>query len=242
MYGRTCVQAVVKGTHFLFFKTRKIEPELLDHAAPDAARANLRDLVQINRHFGGHSVLRRLLAQIEVPTQGFSLLDVGAASGDSARLVQSLYPQASVVSLDLNALNLSGAPEPKLIGDAFRLPVRTGSVDFVLSSLFLHHFTDDQVVSLLREFNRVARRAVLIGDLERRLLPYLFMACSRVLCGWGRITVHDGKISVRAAFRKHELEGLAQKAGLDRVRVDVHRPAFRLSLSAQKEMEKAAGE
>ncbi len=165
-------------------------------------RPNLADLVRINRFFGGHSTIRKLLSAAVTQNEKFTVLDVGAASGDTARYITDLYPQASVTSLDYNVTNLEAAPFPKLIADAFNLPFGERSFDFVMSSLFLHHFTNEQVISLLKSFHGVARRGLLIADLERHVLPYLFLKLSKPLFGWGRITVHDGLISVRAAFQK----------------------------------------
>jgi hypothetical protein len=105
----------------------------------------------------------------------------------------------------------------------------------VLSSLFLHHFQDQQVVDLLRGFHAVARRGLLICDLERHIVPYLFLPATKRLFNWGKITVHDGVISVRASFRPSELLLLAQRAGIENAEVRVHRPAFRLSVVAKKE-------
>lgn len=216
------------------FAKRLIKPELLDHAEPAEALPNLADLVRINRNFGGHGVLRKMLARA-APREGpFTVLDVGAASGDSARLIQELYPLARVTNLDRNETNLSAAGWPKILGDAFRLPFRDDSFDFVHSSLFLHHFPDDDVVALLAGFYRVARQALLVNDLERRLLPYWFLPATKYLFGWQRITLHDGPISVRAAFRAEELVALARRAGIEHVQVKVHRPAFRISLLAKK--------
>lgn len=216
------------------FAKRLIEPELLDHCEPDVARPNLADLVRINRRFGGHSTIRYLLRQVASPEDSFSLLDVAAASGDTAEVIKQSYPRAAVTSLDMNAVNLERAPFPKLLADAFALPFGSGSFDFVMSSLFLHHFTDEKIVELLRGFFSVAKRAVLIADLERRLLPYLFLKLSKPILGWNYITVHDGLRSVRAALRAGELQNLAKQAGLQDVRVAVHRPAFRLSLVSLK--------
>lgn len=216
------------------FAKRLIKPELLDHASPDEARANLAELVRINRDFGGHSTIRKTLAEV-VPDSGkFTLLDIGAASGDTARLLQTVYPRASITSLDHSAVNLEGAPPSKLIADAFALPVRPESFDYVLCSLFLHHFSDEQVAGLLRSFYRVARRALLVCDLERHLVSYCFLPVTKCLFGWRRITLHDGPVSVRAGFRSNELLELSKKAGLGDARVSVHRPAFRLSLIARK--------
>lgn len=209
---------------------RKIVPELMDEADPADARRSLKDLIRINSALGGHNILRQLLRRAGCDQQPATILDVGAASGDSARVIKDAVPAASVVSLDRNAVNLGTAPDPKVLADAFSLPFRDGSFDFVLNSLFLHHFEDNAVVTLLREFGRVARKGVLISDLERHRIPYWFLPVSRLYFKWHWMTVHDGMISVRAAFAPDELRNLATDAGLTAVQVQTHRPAFRISV------------
>jgi 2-polyprenyl-3-methyl-5-hydroxy-6-metoxy-1,4-benzoquinol methylase len=216
------------------FANRLIKPELLDHAPPDEARLNLADLVRINHNFGGHSTIRKMLAQVVTKDDKFTLLDIGAASGDTAHLVQRLYPRASVTNLDYSPVNLEAAPPSKLIADAFELPFLPGSFDYVLCSLFLHHFSDEQVVDLLQSFYSAARRALLVCDLERHIVSYCFLPLTKWFFRWQRITLHDGPVSVRAAFRSNELLDLASRAGIRDARVSVHRPAFRLSLIAKK--------
>jgi ubiquinone/menaquinone biosynthesis C-methylase UbiE len=171
---------------------------------------------------------------VVTPEDDFTLLDVGAASGDTGRYLTRLYPKARITSLDANEVNASAAAPPKLLADAFALPFSRQSFDFVFSSLFLHHFTDGQVVELLKSFFAVARKAVLITDLERHVLPYWFLPVTQPFLKWRRITVHDGRISVRAAFTRCELERLAAAAGMQKVSAEVHRPAFRLSMIALK--------
>ena len=147
---------------------RVIEPELLDHASPDVARDNLRDLVRINRYLGGHAILRRIMANFVLSREDrFSMLDVGAASGDMGAVLRRCYPRATVTSLDRKCVHLEKAEHPKLAADAFLLPFAPRSFDFVFSSLFLHHFTDDQVVDLFHNFRTLARRAVIAIDLDR---------------------------------------------------------------------------
>lgn len=209
---------------------RCIRPELLDWLAPDQARANLRDLTRLNRWFGGHHTVRSLLRPIVDLERSFSLLDIGAASGDLARCLSNAFPRSQTLCLDRVPFHLDGAPSPRLVADAFRLPIVPKSFDFVLCSLFLHHFKDEQIVELLREFGAVARRHVLIIDLQRHPLPYHFLGITRPVFGWDPVTLHDGKRSVEAGFHLEELKSLARAAGFRRIEARSHHPWFRLSL------------
>jgi hypothetical protein len=211
---------------------RVIEPEELDLASPEDSQRALADLVRVNRYFGGHRILRKIVGRLARRDEAFSLLDVGAASGDIGQVVRAACPRATVFSLDRLSFHLNDAQPPKLTADAFRMPFRPASFDFVFSSLFLHHFTDQQVVELLASFRMLARRAVIAVDLERGPLALRFLPATQWLFNWDRMFVSDGLISVRAAFKRHELLALAQRAGLVDPVVSSHRPWGRLSLVA----------
>lgn len=216
-----------------FRRGRFVQPEILDDQAPERAAPSLRDIVRINRLTGGHKILRDTFRRLVGSGERFTVLDIGAASGDAAAEILALHPNASVVSLDYRHHHLSVAPAPRLVADAFRLPISPRSVDFVYCGLFLHHFSNEAVINLLRSFALVARRSVIVNDLERHVLPYWFLPATRWVFGWDPITLHDGPISVQAGFTGPELRTLAQRAGLSDIEVRVHRPAFRVSLVAR---------
>jgi Methyltransferase domain len=216
----------------LISERRVIEPELLDHASREDARENLVQLAKINRLFGGYRILRKMISGMVQPDESFSLLDVGAASGDMGAQIRLSYPNAAITSLDCSHDHLTHAMHPKLVGDAFRLPFLPSSFDFVFSSLFLHHFSNEQVAQLLSEFKTIARRAVLAIDLERGPIAFHFLPATRWLFRWDPISLHDGPVSVQAAFKKDELASIAHQAGLAKARVNIHRPWARLSLVA----------
>ena len=221
--------AILKSVHC--FDGRVLKPEILDTLPPDRARASLRDLTRLNRSWGGHSTLRHLLRDA-VLDPNFSLLDVGAASGDMGNRIKHFYPKARVASLDRIPAHLAAAQSPRVAGDAFRLPFKPKSFDYVFCSLFLHHFADDEIVRLFIEFAGVARRAILVIDLDRNPIAYYFVPWTRWIFGWDPVTVHDAPISVEAAFRPRELEALAARAGLKSPRAKVYRPAFRIAMIA----------
>jgi ubiquinone/menaquinone biosynthesis C-methylase UbiE len=209
---------------------RVLKPEMLDTLPPEEARASLADLVRINKRWGGHSTLRRLLDDAIPKDEPFTLLDVGAASGDMGSFVRQLRPGAKVTNLDYIATHLEACTGARVAADAFALPFADRSFDYVFNSLFLHHFTNDQVVALLSEFRRVARKQVLVIDLWRHPIPYYFMSLTQPLFRWQPVTVSDGQISVEAAFRANELRELASRAGLRDIRTRSHMPAFRIAL------------
>ena len=211
---------------------RVLKPEILDTLSPDEVRASLADLVRINKYWGGLSTLRWLVDQSIPRNEPFSFLDVGAASGDMGRHVEKLRPRASVTSLDYIESHLAACTGRRVAADAFALPFAARSFDYVFSSLFLHHFSDDDVVRLLAECGRVARKQVLVIDLWRHPVPYYFIGYTRLLFGWHPVSVHDGKISVEAAFRPRELADLARRAGLAGPHTRTFVPAFRIALHA----------
>jgi hypothetical protein len=96
--------------------------ERLDSAERAETEKNLRDIARINRWFGGHRTLVRLLGMFVGTKDRFSLLDVGAASGDMGRYVQKRFPNAQVVSLDRRPLHLKTVTTPRIAADARSLP------------------------------------------------------------------------------------------------------------------------
>ncbi len=165
-------------------------------------------MVRVNKYWGGHSTLRKLVDGAIPPGETFTLLDVGAASGDMGRCLRAWRLQVQVTCLDYIESHLKACAGARVASDAFALPFAPRSFDYVFCSLFLHHFTDEQVVELLAGFGRVTRKQVLAIDLGRHPVPYYFLSQTRWLFGWHPVTVYDGAISVEAAFRREELPSL----------------------------------
>jgi len=211
---------------------RVLQPEILDTLPWEEARLSLADLVRINRRWGGHSSLRKLIDETIPANEEFTVLDVGAASGDMGERFRQQRPGATVTSLDYLESHLTGCARPRVVADAFALPFPARSFDYVFCSQFLHHFSDAEVTRLLAGFGKVARKRVLAIDLLRNPVPYHFISSTKRLFGWHPVTVHDGKLSVEAAFRARELAALARQAGLANPQVRSFVPAFRIALWA----------
>ena len=201
-------------------RARATDPELLDAELPESeVRKSLADLRFVNRCLGARRALLRAIAP-QLPAGG-SLIDVGCASGDVlAYLCARLRPRLAV-GLDIKALHLGDALHDLrgVVGDVRRLPFAERSFDVVAASLFLHHFDAAELPAVLGELARVARRAVVVCDLRRALVPYLLGRATFPLLFATPVSVHDGLVSIRRGFREDELrEGFAA-AGLGGVAI-----------------------
>ena len=222
--------------------------ELLDagEGTDDDVARNLSDLRRINRFLGGTKVVLNALESFARNGQvkQLSLLDVGTGSADIPTAVVEWCKErginAMVSALDLSERNLRIARtrlginrEIELVrADSLNLPFRARSFDFVTASLFLHHFRDDDVVRLLSDFARVARRAIIVNDLVRNLIPYYFTRLTGPILATSFLTRNDGPVSVLRGFTAAELKGLSERAGLQKFDVKRSFP-YRLSLVAQ---------
>jgi ubiquinone/menaquinone biosynthesis C-methylase UbiE len=120
-----------------------------------------------------------------------------------------------VTALDISRSALDyarrAAPPDKrlrlLCGDILRPCLPVQSVDYVTCALFFHHLTDNQIVQVLKAFDRLARRGIVVNDLVRSRRAYRLTW----LLTWPfhPILHHDGPLSVRRALTPVEILALA---------------------------------
>ena len=234
------------------FSQRSYELEHLDKGdyTPEEYEGCLVELRRVNKWLGDARALRAsLVPEIErAGLREFSLLDVGAGSGEllrvAARAARVRGWRARLVGLELNERSARAILEESrefreigaVGGDAFHLPFADNAFDYVICSLFTHHFRDEGVVAILREFKRVARRGLFVIDLHLHALAYFLYTTVGRLFLRNRLIREDGALSIRRGFRARELRRLGAAAGLAQVEVRRRFP-FRLVLAAcKKEM------
>ena len=229
------------------FDQRSYELEHIDKGdyTPEEYEGCLAELRRVNRWLGDLSALRRsVLPDIERDdAREFTLLDVGAGTGELLREVALAARARGVTArpagLELNERAAEGLLEESrefeeivsVRGDALRLPFADGAFDYVMCSLFTHHFRDDACVRVLKEMARVARRRVYCIDLHRHPVAYYFYTTIGRLILHNRLVREDGALSILRAFRPEELQRLGEQAGLKEVKVERRFP-YRLVLSA----------
>ena len=231
------------------FRQRSQELEHIDKGdyTPEEYEGCLAELRRVNRWLGDASALRRAAFR-EIERDGareFSLLDVGAGSGELLRVVarwaRARGSRARLVGVELNERSarsiLEESSEFGEIGavraDALRLPFADDAFDYAVCSLFTHHFRDEGVVAVLGEMARVARRRIYVIDLHRQALAYFLYTTAGRLLLHSRLVREDGALSILRSFLPAELRRLAERAGLAGVKVERRFP-YRLVLSGSK--------
>jgi SAM-dependent methyltransferase len=218
--------------------------ELLDGPAPFAERArSLADVARLNGAFGGRLMtvrhVRRLLARLPADRIA-TVVDLGTGGGDIPRALVRWARRAGqsirVFALDLSEPTLEVArrtvasyPEITLLrADALAAPFRKHAVDVAISSLTLHHLEPAAAITYLEAMGAMAREGVVVNDLARSRLGWAAMWLVTRLFGCGRMSRHDGPLSVRRAYTADEVRGLCARAGLEGVAVRRYAPLLRL--------------
>ncbi len=228
------------------FQKRSLTLERIDTGdyTPEEYDRFLSDIRLVNRFAGDNRALKStLLREIErEDLREFSVLDVGAGSGELLRVIAKFARRTNrktaLFGLELNARSAESILEESkdygeirsIRGDALRLPFMDNSFDYAICSLFTHHFMDENIVKILNELSRVAHRKIFVIDLHRHRMAYFFY---QIFCAAFRISplvVEDGALSILRSFTPGELKTLGERASLKNLEVERYFP-FRIVLS-----------
>ncbi len=216
----------------MFTPARQRGSEILDNPGEDPALAlrSLRDVALANRFFGGR---RAVLAEVQrvvraVPLRhrtagdtpgSISLLDIGTGLGDIPRAAQRMAMRMAIpmttIGIELVpalARAAGTACTHALAADAMALPFPDDSIDIVTCSQVLHHFDGAEAERLLQECTRVAKSAVIIGDLRRSWFAVAGLWAASFLLGFHPVSRHDGIVSILRGFTRNELQRLVEDA------------------------------
>ncbi len=237
-----------------FLKHRLRAHELMDSDSADPAtlRKSLAFIRRINALLG---YTRATLGHLEHlcrhwrPGQRLTLLDIATGSADIPlailRWADRRGLDVSIVAVDRHpvtaqaAADASADPRLRIVeADVFDLPFERASFDYVLTSMFLHHLDEAQVIAVLRIMDRLARRGLIVADLLRHRRAYLWI---RLLTRFSNAMVrHDAVTSVAQAFRHDEVLALRDRAGLSYL--DYHRHfGHRFVLAGEKTGDEGPG-
>lgn len=209
-------------------------PELMDEpCSREVLRDCLQDLARVNRWFLGYRPTLKWLDSVAPGAHGtVHILDVGCGYGDSLRRIEQWASErnlpVALTGCDLNADTISIAREASparsrirwIASDVFALECDK-PVDVIVSSLFTHHLTEQEIIRFVTWMERTAQIGWFINDLSRASIPYrLFKAFAKV-ANLHPFVQHDGPVSIARAFIPEDWRRMCAAAGVAEAHISI---------------------
>lgn len=182
-------------------------------------------LADINKWLGGNIVTMNGLKKViknHPKKEPLTIIDLGCGGGDILRKVANYGKKEGyifkLIGIDANkdamvyARQLSkNYPEISFIDcDIFSDEFESLQYDVVLTTLFLHHFKEKQIINILSTTKKKAKLGIVVNDLHRNPLAYyLFkLVCITIK---NQMVIDDGLTSILRGFKRRELESLSKE-------------------------------
>ncbi|MBS1567102.1 MAG: methyltransferase domain-containing protein, partial [Bacteroidetes bacterium] len=140
------------------FANRSYEKELLDRDDIPFAdiRQNMRELDIINTRLGGHAITIEGFRQLLQERKTISVCEIGCGGGDNLAAIERWCRKKGItvtlIGIDINAdciavarENLAGKSATLIVSDYRLVQFGAEKPDIIFSSLFCHHFTDEEL-------------------------------------------------------------------------------------------------
>ncbi|WP_299799842.1 methyltransferase domain-containing protein [uncultured Maribacter sp.] len=203
------------------FTQRSSEVEIMDtfSGTTNELETILQDINRVNKLLGGYGITLDAVFELleKENKESYTILDMGCAEGTMLRKLALAARKKNVklklIGVDFNEQGLqlakqysSDYPEISYMNTDILSPnFSKWDVDVVMTTLTLHHFTDEGVVEFVNRFVEIAKLGVVINDLERSPVAYYLFKAFSLFFIRTEIAKKDGLLSIRRAFKKEEL-------------------------------------
>jgi 2-polyprenyl-3-methyl-5-hydroxy-6-metoxy-1,4-benzoquinol methylase len=209
------------------FKIRSTRSEMMDdfmlgHQTIDPI---MEELETVNKLLGGYKVFFNALNKTGIKS-GATISDWGCGGGDSLRVIarwarkRNLRINLVGVDATLSAIEYARVkskyfPEISYIhSDVMSDSLKENQFDLVISSLFTHHFPEQDWIRLVQKMAFCASRYVIINDLHRHWFAYYSIGLITQVFSKSEMVKHDSKLSVLRSFKRAELSHMLRQANL----------------------------
>ena len=210
------------------FKKRSYQKELLDgDDIPFPAIAQtMRELNTINTLLGGHAITLNGFKQLVKDKKEITVCEMGCGGGDNlvaiVKYCQENKIKINCIGIDYNKECIAFAKQNVdlkdntefICSDYAKVNFETNP-DIIFSSLFCHHFTDEELVSQLKWMKAHVRVGFFINDLQRHWLAFNLIHILTQLFSKSYLVKNDASLSVARGFKKSEWQLLFSKAEID---------------------------
>lgn len=209
---------------------RSYKKELLDNDDIPFAdiQQNMKELNTINTLLGGHKItvagLQKLIPHY-VSTKPVSICEIGCGGGDNLKAIES-YCNANKIAVTFIGIDIKaeciafakqqypGLQANWITSDYQQVNFGAHKPDIIFSSLFCHHFKEEELISMLQWMKQNAATGFFINDLHRHALAYYSIKWITSLFSKSYLVKNDAPLSVARGFKKAEWNTIFKKAGI----------------------------
>jgi 2-polyprenyl-3-methyl-5-hydroxy-6-metoxy-1,4-benzoquinol methylase len=212
-------------------RNRSSEIEIMDDldCRGEVVDQTLRELDFINQWLGGNAVTLQGLKNVlknQSKNKEITIADLGCGSGEMLRLIAKNAAQENrtlkLLGIDANPNIIEFAKTHTSEFDnisfeavnIFSEEFRDRKFDIVLCTLFLHHFTEDQLVAIFKSLHQQTTIGIIVNDIHRHTLAFYSIKWLTQLFSKSAMVKFDAPLSVQRAFTKKELADILSKAGI----------------------------
>jgi len=184
---------------------------IVDHRIDEA----LHELKLVNKYLGGintsFSGLKHFINNTNCDE--ITILDIGSGASDVLESIRRKNNSLKIFSLDKNRRvceslknqNNGRTVNEPIYGDVLQLPLKNKSMDVIHSSLFLHHFNEEQIKKIISSSLIIAKKGIIINDLRRSLFAIVGIIFMIKLFSKSILFKNDAPLSVKKGFIKSEI-------------------------------------
>lgn len=213
------------------FAKRSYQKELLDRddIPFEDIKQNMKELDSINIRLGGHKItiagikffIKKIIQNTDKP---ISICEIGCGGGDNLRVIRNWCEKQNIAAtytgIDINPHCINFAQSGKenngitFICSDYKTVTFKHSFDIIFSSLFCHHFTDEELVEMLSWCRQNSSAGFFINDLHRHPLAYYSIKFLTGIFSKSYLVKNDAPLSVLRGFSKKEMNALLRSSGI----------------------------
>lgn len=229
-------------------RKRSYQKELMDedNIPFPAMSQTLRELNIINTRLGGHAITLRGVKELADRQSLVTICEIGCGGGDNLQAIYKYCLKKKInvqfIGIDMNPECISFArhqypllPATWICSDYAKVDFKDDQPDIIFSSLFCHHFTDDELQKMMSWLAVNSKRGFFINDLHRHWLAYYLIKYITRFFSRSYLVKNDACLSVARGFKKKEWNNIFSKAGISGHRIN-WQWAFRYLVTFKKEV------